>query len=127
VLDAVLVPGDQAAADLAVVRVLAVLAEHGRVAVQPSTTPVQTDDFSPSQMGDQRTRMSAACTVSYSSGQSSRSAPCSHVGQDAGGELEVDGTHLSTTPPFADMIAERSHAQGLIDLSAGDGLSGQLR
>jgi len=35
VLDPVLVPGDQAAADLAVVRVLALLIEERRVAVQP--------------------------------------------------------------------------------------------
>ena len=40
-------------------------------------TCVQTDDFSPSQIGEVSTRMSAARTFSEIAGQSSRSQPCS--------------------------------------------------
>ena len=40
-------------------------------------TCVQTDDFSPSQIGEVRTRMSAASTFSEIAGHSSRSQPCS--------------------------------------------------
>ena len=40
-------------------------------------TCVQTDDFSPSQIGVHSTRMSAAITCSKIAGQSSRSQPCS--------------------------------------------------
>ena len=42
-----------------------------------SITCVQTDDFSPSQIGEVSTRMSAAITFSEIAGQSSRSQPCS--------------------------------------------------
>ena len=38
---------------------------------------VHTDDFSPSQMGVHRTRISAAITCSEMAGHSSRSHPCS--------------------------------------------------
>ena len=40
-------------------------------------TCVQTEDFSPSQIGVISTRMSAAITVSKIAGQSSRAQPCS--------------------------------------------------
>jgi hypothetical protein len=40
-------------------------------------TLVHTDDFSPSQMGEHSTRMSAALTCSKIAGQSSRGHPCS--------------------------------------------------
>ena len=38
---------------------------------------VQTDDFSPSQIGEPSTRMSANFTRSYSAGHASLAAPCS--------------------------------------------------
>jgi len=38
-------------------------------------TLVQTEDFSPSQMGEHSTRMSAAMTLSSTPGHSSRSQP----------------------------------------------------
>ncbi len=40
-------------------------------------TCVQTEDFSPSQIGESRTRMSAAMTCSEIAGHSSASQPCS--------------------------------------------------
>jgi hypothetical protein len=42
-----------------------------------STIFVHTEDFSPSQIGVQSTRMCAACTWSKMAGHSSRSQPCS--------------------------------------------------
>jgi hypothetical protein len=60
-------------------------------------TRVQTDDFSPGQIGDSSTRMSAAITVSKSAGQSSRSQPCSVMSglrRALERAVDVDGTQI---------------------------------
>jgi hypothetical protein len=61
-----------------------------------SITCVQTEEFSPNQIGDVSTRMSAAMTFSNTEGQSSRSHPVlGHVWPDAGRYLVVDAAdHL---------------------------------
>jgi hypothetical protein len=77
VLGPIFVAGDDAAADAAVARPLAGIVEEVAVAVQRSIIWAQTEDFSPSQIGESTTRMSAAITFSKIAGQSSRFQPCS--------------------------------------------------
>jgi hypothetical protein len=67
---------------------------------------VQTDDFSPSQMGVVSTRMSAAITFAWIAGQSSRSNPCSVMsGYTPGAIRWSTGRSTSTATPFFSMIA----------------------
>ena len=71
---------------------------------------MQTDDFSPSQIGEPTTRMCAAWTRSYSSGHSSLAAPCSRMsGYTPTREVVVDGAELVDRDAVPPMIAaERS-------------------
>jgi hypothetical protein len=77
VLGAVLVAGDQAAADAAVVGVLPLVVEDVAVAVQALDDPRADRGLDPSQIGEVSARTSAARTFSAIAGQSSRSQPCS--------------------------------------------------
>jgi hypothetical protein len=75
-----------------------------------SITCVQTDDFSPSQIGVNSTRMSAAITRSKIAGQPSRSQPCSVMsGHTPVAMSSSIARNCSTVTPLRSMIAiERS-------------------
>jgi hypothetical protein len=120
VLDAVLVAGDQAAADAAVVGVLAASLSRCELPYRRSITCVQTDDFSPSQIGVSSTRMSAAITRSKIAGQLvALPAVLGHVRPHAGGDVVVDGADCSTVTPLRSMIAiERSASPWVWDARA---------
>ncbi len=90
-------------------------------------TWVQTEDFSPSQMGVQRTRMSAAMTLSKIGGQSSLSHPCSVMSGHTPAAMSWSRARIiSVLTPFASrMSIETSASPAVLDTS-GERFSVQL-
>ena len=90
-------------------------------------TCVQTDDFSPSQIGESSTRMSAAMTFSCIAGQSSRAHPYSVMsGWTPVAMSRSIARTISTPTPLRSMIAiERSASPWVLETS-GERLSVQL-
>src|SRR5206468_10901941 len=75
---------------------------------------VQTDDFSPSQIGERTTRMSAAITFSKISGHSSRSQPCSVMSGYTPVAIWWSTARMtSTETPLRSMIRSEEHTSEL--------------
>lgn len=84
---------------------------------------VHTDDFSPSQIGEQRATMSAARTLSYSAGQSSRAQPL--LGRSGHDRSSASGSLVYAQSPAAAFRAtqDRSVAKALATQQRRHGLA----
>src|SRR3954468_13396170 len=90
-------------------------------------TLVHTDDFSPSQMGEHSTRMSAAITCSKMAGHSSRAQPCSVMsGQTPVAISRSTARTRSTCTPCLRMMSIEIWARPSVLESSGDRFSVQL-
>ena len=88
---------------------------------------VQTDDFSPSQIGESSTRMSAAITRSEIVGPLvAVPAVLGHVRPHAGRDVVVDRADESTCTPLARMMSIEMRARPWVFDVSGDRFSVQL-
>jgi hypothetical protein len=92
-----------------------------------SITWVQTDDFSPSQIGESSTRMSASITRSKIAGHSSRSQPCSVMSGYTPVAMSWSiARNCSTATPCSSMIPIDLSARPCVLERSGERLSVQL-
>ena len=90
-------------------------------------TCVQTDDFSPSQIGVRITRMSAAMTRSNSPGHSSAAQPCSVMSGCTPVAMSWSTARtVSTETPLRSMIAIAISASACVFDASGERFSVQL-
>ena len=88
---------------------------------------VHTEDFSPSQIGVQSTRMSAAMTLSKIAGQSSRSQPCSVMSGHTPVAMSWSRARIiSTSTPLASRMPIEILARPSVLDTSGERFSVQL-
>ncbi|MCO5571888.1 hypothetical protein L7F22_025636 [Adiantum nelumboides] len=127
VLEAVLVAGEQAPGDAAVVGVLAAVVEHAGVAVEPLDHPAghRAVVAEPDRSGDDQD-VGGEDAVEQGGPRVGVPAVLGHVGADAGGDVVVDGADLVHVDPVRlhDRHAAVDHALGVA--AAGGAVEGAV-